>query len=349
MTPTITDDELRDRLAPLAEHEPSAAAVAALRERAGRVGVRPRRRRAPRVAALGLAAAAGIAAVLLGPADPEPARPPAPTADVLLAAAAVADAQPSPAVAVAPLRYVRLERTVTFERRLGDRVAVRTHENSVEAWVGSRWRGREMGTAERVSLTGDHELGRPWRGLVGVGPLGGEAYDRAFAYGDGPLARLDPTKLPQERDALARVLDEGMRNDRWGPYAESRGRPSDIPEDAQRAHNAYRTILLLVYARLTGTQRAALLDVLAANSAARNLGTVKDGAGREGRGVLLDFPIKNPGGETWSESHRLIFDPATAEVLEWTMEPLGGAGPAAPRRNELVLETGWAQKVGERP
>jgi hypothetical protein len=293
-----------------------------------------------RFAALGVAAVAGVLAALLAPADPERVAPPK---NALLTAASAAEKRGEPA---GPLRYTRVDMTFTYVLRKGGHEGSRTHRLIAESWVGARWRGRQIGTAEAVTASGDPEITRlEWASTRGGMP----AYDRPYAYGDGPLARLDPRDLPEEREELARVLYEGMRYDRWGPYASSRGERTDIPEDAMRAHNAYRTILLLIYARLSGPQRAALLDVLAADAHARDLGTVTDGAGRQGLGVVLRYPIEVPGGGTVHEEHRLIFDPVNAEVLEWTMEPGGGAGPGSPRRRELVLETGWAQEVRQRP
>jgi hypothetical protein len=345
MTPIHPDDEIRDRLAPLARHEPTPLEVAEVlrRRRAGGVRARGHRRRVLRLGVLGLAAAAGLLAALLAPGDPRPAEPSRLGQNVLLAAADVAEKRGSPD---GPLRYTRVDHTLTDEVRRAGRVAFRMHRHVAEAWVGARWRGREIGTAERVTVSGDPELTREVR----AAPRGGApAYDRAFAYGDGPLARLDPRDLPEDRETLARVLYEGMRNDRWGPYAKSRGRPMDIPEDVMRAHNAYRTITLLIYARLSGPQRAALLDVLAADAHARDLGTVTDGTGRRGLGVRLSYPVEDPGGRTIREEHRLIFDPVTAEVLEWTMARGDGADLGSPHRRAIVLETGWAQKVRQRP
>ena len=176
-----------------------------------------------------------------------------------------------------------------------------------------------------------------------------EASDRPFAYGDGPLARLDPATLPDDRAGIARVLNRGIRTDRWGPYASSRGRRTGIPEHIQRSHTAYSMVLLLVYARLTADQRAALLDVLATHAAARDLGHVDDAIRRPGRAVRLDFPPPTPySTPAPAEQISLVFDPVTSEILEWSMTPPDGPSRSAPVRREIVLETGWAQHIGER-
>jgi hypothetical protein len=333
----LTDEQIRRRLAPLASLEPTDEDLAALR-----AARRPRRRP---LAAIVVTAAAAAAAVLiaLSPAAREPARPPKPP---LVAAATIAAQRTIPSVSDAPYRYTRTRETVTYEVRRGGRVGGDRYEIDVEAWVGARWRGREIGSASRRALTGDVALAREQFGDRGI-PF--EPYDRPYAYGDGPLARLDPRTLPEDRETLARVLTTGIRTDRWGPYAESRGRSLGMPEDVVRSVIARHTILLLVHARLTPVQRAALLDMLAAGAPARDLGTVTDAIGRRGRGVELSLPIADPDGVTHHERYRIVFDPTTAEVLEWAMEPRGGAGIGSPRTVETVLETGWARRVGERP
>jgi hypothetical protein len=333
----LTDEDIRQRLAPLAALEPTEDDLAALR-----AAPRPRPRRRPRAAlVLTAAATAAAAAIALAPAAREPERSPEPP---LVAAAAIAAQRSVPTVDDAPYRYTRTRNTLTYEVRRDRRVGGERYEIDAEAWVGARWRGREIGAESRRALVGDIALAREQFGAKGH-PF--EAYDRPYAYGDGPLARLDPRTLPQDRKTLARVLTTGIRTDRWGPYASSRGRPLDMPEDLLRSVTAHHTILLLVHARLTPVQRAALLDMLAAEAPARDLGTVTDAIGRRGRGVALSYPIGGP--IVGHERYRIVFDPATAEVLEWAHEPPDGASRWAPHRVETVIETGWARRVGERP
>jgi hypothetical protein len=334
-----TDTELRSLFAPLDELEPTADQIAALSGRVERGRARRRRRRIPlAVAATTAVAAAGFA--LLPASDAPDERP-----DTLRLAAAVAAERATPPPDVAPFRYTRVRATFTYAAREGNRIARDVNERTSETWVGARWTGREIAPAGRHWQTGDPELARrEFPRSQHLDPLT-KPIDRAFAYGDGALAELDPATLPSGRDEIARVLTEGIRTDRWSPYPESRGRPTNVPEEAQRAITAYSMVLLLVYARLNGDQRAALLDVLADSADARDLGTVTDAAGREGRGVDLVFP--QPG---WTvERIRIVFDPGTAEVREWTLHPIGGASKGSPERHELVLATGWADAIGDRP
>ena len=329
MSPVLADDELRELLEPLAAHQPAALDVARLREQAA--GAR-RRRRTRRASAVAVAALATLAVALL-PAPDEPRRSPEDGVDVLRSAAAVAAAQPDPPIAGARFRYARVRAQFTYEAREDGRVARDNYERTEETWVGARWKGRVIARAGRRWQTGDRDLARAAFG-AGPTPLI-EASDAPFAYGDGPLARLDPSTLPDDRARIARVLNRGIRTDRWGPYASSRGRPTGIPEHVQRSHTAYSMVLLLVYARLTADQRAALLDVLATHAAARDLGPVEDAIGRRGHAVRLDFPPPTPySTPAPAEQISLVFDPVTSEILEWSMTPPDGpsrSGPGPPR------------------
>jgi hypothetical protein len=242
------------------------------------------------------------------------------------------------------LRYARVRRSFRFRAREGGRAAEVIHEGVQESWVGARWRGRIITRDGTRRVTGDAALAR--RAFAGERSVF-RARESAFAYGDGPLARLDPADLPAGRDAIARALTDGIRNDRWGPYPESRGTPTGEPEQLVREHTAYSAIILLVYARLTADQRAALLDVLANISEADDLGMVTDSAGRTGRGVALAFPSPSPA--LPANSYRIVFDPESAEILEWTMTPPGGPSTMTPEQHEVVLGTGWAQRIGRRP
>jgi hypothetical protein len=343
----LTDEEIRRRLEPVATLEPSEDDLAALRAaELAHIRTKPRRRRPRAAIVLTLAAAAGAFAIAILPAARDAQRTPQPTPP-LVAAAAVAAQRTVPAADTAPYRYTRTRRTFTYEVRRDGRVGGERFELAVERWVGPRWRGREIGSASHRALTGDLALAREQFGKRSR-PF--EAYDRPYAYGDGPLARLDPRTLPEDRKTLVRVLTTGIRTDRWGPYASSRGRPLDMPEDLLRSVTAHHTILLLVHARLTPVQRAALLDMLAAEAPARDLGTVTDAIGRRGRGVELSYPIGGGRGvDPDYERYRIVFDPTTAEVLEWSLEPRGGVNPGSPYSVETVIEAGWAQRAGERP
>ena len=341
-----TDDDLRELFAPLAGDEPAPAEISRLRREAA---ARPRRRpRRMTVAALGTTTVAFALALALlpGAGDRDPTDP---RRSVLDTAAAVAADHPVPPVSDAPLRYAKVLRTFSYPA-IGDGDIPNHNEQVTETWVGARWRGREIA-----------QQGRSWRDVDGVvregyaDPLVA-ARDQPYAYGDGPLAELDPADLPAERDAIARVLRDGIRFDRWGPYPESRGKDSGIPPQAEAFHVTYSIVGLLVYARLTPDQRAALIDVLATDRAARDLGTLEDRRGREGSAVELTYDdAAGPAGSRRAR-FRVIFDRRTSEILEWSVgaarpTPTDPAGRpvGTPDRTETVLATGYANAVGDRP
>ena len=281
--PTKTEDDLRELFAPLAADEPSVTEVRALRQRVGSRRARPPRRAIAGVAALTAALATGLAVLPGAPPSDETTR----GDSVLRAAAAAAADQPVPRVAGAPLRYAKVKSTFAYVARRDDRIAEHHVEQIRETWVGAKWQGRARTVAGREWNTGDAAIASE----VFDEPSGlAEPRDEPFAYGDGPLAELDPATLPQGRDAIVAALREGIRLDRWGPYAESRGREHLPAGPVRDAYTTYAFIGLLVNAWLTPAQRAALLDVLAADPAARDLGTVTDRAGRSGHAVALAYP-----------------------------------------------------------
>jgi hypothetical protein len=346
------DDDLRTLFEPLAHDEPPPAEFSALRRRAA--AARPSRSPARTVAAVAATTAAVGAGIALLPgssAGPGPED----AAGVLRATAAVAAGRPVPSIAGAPYRYTRTRNTFVYLATEGDRTARLHVEEPGESWVGARWKGRQRIGRGREWTTGDETLARAAFAL----PSGRtEPHDSAYAYGDGPLAELDPAALPEGRDAIAETLREGIRSNRWSPYPESRGEANSAPGQDRGFSIAYSFVGLLVKARLTPAQRAALLDVLAADPAARDLGTVSDSEGREGRGVALEYGDGRDALD--ARDLRIVFDPASSEILEWSVmsnvnDPLAPARPdwrrvsGGPDRVETVIEAGYADEIGERP
>jgi hypothetical protein len=349
MTPTPTrDDDLRALFAPLAADEPHPAQIAALRRRAP---ARRRHRRQRAIAGIATATAAAAAALALLSGSQTPRGSEA-AAGILRTAAAVAAEQPVPPPSDAPLRYAKVRATFSYVAREGDRTAQQHAEQVAESWVGAKWKGRSRAARGRTWNTGDRALAREAFGGSGA-PL--PPRDTAYAYGDGPLAELDPATLPEDREAIAAVLREGIRLDRWGPYPESRGEDNGPSGAARDSYVTYAFIGLLVNARLTPAQRAALLDVLAGDPAARDLGRVTDREGREGRGVALEYAAGDAG--LAAPGYRIVFDPRTSEILEWAMErpavtpadPQRRTVAGSPSRVETVLSTGYVDEIGERP
>ena len=346
-----TDDDLRELFAPLTSDEPRPGEFEELRRRTAARSARGRSRRG----VVALTVATATAAILLaawparGPGGPQSD----PHDSVLATAAAVAAEEPVPTVADAPLRYAKVRHTFTYSARDGDLVARSHHEQIIESWVGARWRGRERSDRGRHWISGDVDATRGKLPIArpgdGPDPLT-EPVDRPYAYGDGPLAELDPAELPAGRESIARVVRDGIRTNRWSADEQARGRPDGLIDAAARdTYATYASIGLLVHARLTPDQRAALLDVLASDPAADDLGTLRDSEGRAGAAVDLTYDA--PGhASSRVPRFRVIFDRDSAEILEWAMWPPGGDDhPWAPARVDTVLSTGYADVVGERP
>ena len=75
------------------------------------------------------------------------------------------------------------------------------------------------------------------------------------------------------------------------------------------------TMSLLTESNASPELRAALLGVLERLGGARDLGTVRDADGRQGRGLEITWGGTLAGGGRWASAMRLIFDPEAGEVL----------------------------------
>lgn len=339
---TLTDDDLKTLLAPLATTEPTTAERAALRRAASAPAPASRRRlRGRAVGALAAATAlAGVALAVL-PTDDQGTRP-----SILHAAAAQAADEPVPSAADLPLRYSRVRDTFTYTNSRDGRTATETATQDSETWVGARWAGRQQVAQGHVSFAGDPELARAFGTAEEAERTWLKPRDGAYAYGDGPLAELDPADLPSDRDGIAKTLRDGVATDRWSPYPESRGKDNRATDAPLDSFVTYSMLYLLTQARVTPQQRAAMLDVLAGDPAARDLGTVKDGQGRSGRGVALDYPGRQ---FLFGANHfEVVFDPDSSEILQWSIAP-EIPNRTTPARTMTVLAGGYAAKVGERP
>ncbi|MCW2982554.1 MAG: hypothetical protein JWR63_124, partial [Conexibacter sp.] len=246
------------------------------------------------------------------------------------ATAAVAAEQPAPA---GPWRYVLLRESFTYRHTDGGRVADDHHEQRVETWVSGRWDGREIAARGRRWSTGDPAV------AAAHGGDGADAIDKprdgAYAYGDGPLAGLDPADLPQDRDGIAAALRA-----RIAAYARNAHASPD-------SLTAYSIINLLVAARLSPPQRAALFDILARDPHAQDLGTIKDAEGRDGHGIVLRYD--GPQMLLGAGAFRVVFDPGTAEIREWSLTPPADEAANGMSRTETILAAGYAPAAGERP
>jgi hypothetical protein len=342
---TANDPDLRALFAPLTADAPTAADRAALRTALATAPAPPPSRLTwkPVAAVASVTLTVGIGLAVLPASD---STTKSGGVSILHAAAAEAAGEPVPGVAEAPYRYAKVKESFTYTINKDGRTAQHTDTQVVETWVTAKWRGRVTAAeAGRKAVTGDPGLGRQTFGTDGEATWL-KAGDRAYAYGDGPLAELDPADLPSDRDGIAKALRDGVHDNRWSPYPEARGKPERANAAPIDSFVTYSMVNLLTTARVTPAQRAAMLDVLSHDPAARDLGTVSDRQGRSGRGVALDYP----GNQFLSGANHftIVFDPETSEILEWSMSP-ATPNPSAPARTETVLGGGYVAAIGDRP
>jgi hypothetical protein len=263
----------------------------------------------------------------------------------------VAAEQPAPLA----YRYTRaLDRFVyTVNAPDGQRGRVAEAQSS-ENWTSDGWKG--LTTAARGAATW---AARPSGELLkAAGDVGAvvKPYDGDYRYGDGPLARVPFSAIPEDAAAAGRLLEAAIRDMRWAPDPTSHPRWEPGVVDAEVARSA---VLLLSMGNLTSGQRAALFGLLGSRPGARALGEVTDATGRKGVGVALRLP------DLGSEL-RVIIDPETSDVLQSSeVMPSPPAGPpqvpASVRkppwpppawlaeRTQVFLSTGSVAALGERP
>jgi hypothetical protein len=289
--------ELHEALAPLREQQPTDAEIAAVLRAAG---PRPRRRGRRRAAVVLVAAtaAAGIAIAAL-PAQ-ETALPS--TATGLLRAAAASAAQ-SPDFS--GYRYVE----AIDHWRWSDPKPLEV-EQRVETWVDRNWQGREIAQRGRV-IAGDGE-DDPF-----VKP-----HDRAYMYGDGPLADLDIAKLPTDPQALRDALIAKYKSVNWAP---------GLPTAEQVHYDIVRELLILLSTANTTPQlRAGLWGALA----------LTDGLQKAG-----DNAVRIPTGHG-AGNFTVVFNVDTSEMLSWSEV---GSGGGTPDQTHTFVRAAHVAAIGDRP
>jgi hypothetical protein len=343
---TMTDEELRDALAPLRADEPTEAEVAAVLAAATSASARPRRRRASwrPVAAVALAAAVAglVLAGLPGSSSQRAVPQPLTALGLLRTTAAVAADQPEPPP-WAGYRYVKSRNLWTYSNfvlREGDKFprptgSRYTIEQTEEVWVDRTWHGRRLAAAGKLvsghpSQGGDFLL-KP-HDMLAPG-------DMPNLYGDGALANVPLSELPADPTQLYDLLVAANQDLRWstGHAHWAQGRPTT----AQARYDVLRAVLLLLTeANTTPSQRAALIGVLGEYDGVEPLASVRDHAGREGRGV--EIPVARDDGLPQAPV-RVIFAPHTSELLEWSE---GGDDPG---EVHTYLAWGHVAAIGDRP
>jgi hypothetical protein len=318
----MTDDELREALAPLGGYEPTeselATVLADAQARDSRRAIRRRR------LLLGFAVATGVAAVLLTvlPASPTDQRgsQAASPVDLLRTAAAVAADQPEPP----PFTGYRYTEVIEHWRYEPILVHGQMHgrvqeiEQRVEYWVDRKWEGR------RVSHRGRVIEGRVSPSDYFVKPSSGP-----YHYGDAP--RAYPARLPAEPGALRAAILRSLHTEDWVPDPRN--------ESMKDYHVLRRTLLLLKSANTTPELRAGLWGVLAQMPGVRAAPDAEDPLGRDGEAVEIVSPA-GPGVFT------VMFDPETAEMLFWDLRGVSGGEP---NQTHTVVRAAHVAKAGERP
>jgi hypothetical protein len=317
----MTDQELRDALAPLGEYEPSAAELAAvLADAEARDSWYARRRRRRRRLLVCFAAAIGVAAVLLTtlPSSPPERRGIQATSpvDLLRTAAAVAADQPQPP-AFTGYRYSEVIEHWRWEPA-GRRGRALEVEQRVEYWIDRRWNGRKIAHRGRV-IEGGPAPSDPF-----VRPS-----DGPFHYGDAP--RAYPARMPTEPEALRAALVRSLHTEDWLPDPRN--------EEFKDYHVIRRALSMLTIANTTPELRAGLWGLLALMPGVRAAPDARDPLGRPGEAVQIESPLMD-------QVFTVMFDPQTAELRFWDLH---GSGVGDPNQTHTVVRAAHVAKAGERP
>jgi hypothetical protein len=312
---TLSDEQLREALAPLRAERPSEAEVLAVVAAAS--SVRPRksllRRRLWR-GAVAVAAATACAAVALSvlPGSPQgPASRPGSAPSILRATAAVAAEQPEPA----PGRY----RYVDWLDRWTQLNGAVTYEQRVETWVDENYEGHRIQHEGRVSSDDPVVDGRI-------------LYERSEGpyLPDGPRTRL--AELPTAPEALRDALVDEYKSANRRP-----GRPGEN----QAHYDLVRKVVHLLGLASEPKLRAALFELMALTPGVEPAPGAIDPRGRGGRAVRIPTRPDGSGGRI-----TVIFDPHNGELLSWSE---AGTGGGTPDQSHTILGAGQVAAIGDRP
>jgi len=279
-------DDLKTLLRPLRELEPTSEeftrARSAIHERGlaqpasrRRPGLRPFRRGRLAVAAVALA----TVVVAVG-------RLPEGGDDSLRGALRTAAAAAAEAPAAKPFTGYRH----IVERVREEQSGSASREFQREVWIDAQWHG-----VERIE-TGD----------------GTPAQTSPLPLRSGPFGRAPLATLPTDPDTLLRALNAAYDDGSYALSAEWWKQQPQRGAEGRRYEIALATSWMIAESNATPALRAAGFGVLERLGGARDLGTLQDPDGRAGRGLEI---LTRDTAERWSSSMRLIFDPATGEVL----------------------------------
>jgi hypothetical protein len=316
---------LEDRLSALKPQAPTDAEIAHLLATADR---RTRRRRVRIAGGALLATAAATFTLAALPSEQAPTT----VAAILESAASTAADQDAPP-AWTGYRYLQ-----SIDRRESRGYTI---ERTEEEWIDSTWQGRYRSQARLVSGTiTAPELPAKVRAKLTDEQLeqserSAQRYpesvlaprdlttprDMPNLYGDGALAKVPLQDLPTDPGALGKLLVEAHKDGRWTP-----GGGWNPLADSIHREVLSDVLLLLAKANVTPGQRAALISVLGNYDGATPLPETQDRRGRTGRGVEI-------------AGVKIVFDPDTSELLEWSE---GGEA-------HTFLRSGRVAELGQRP
>ncbi|MFI6178661.1 hypothetical protein ACIA8R_24220 [Nonomuraea sp. NPDC051191] len=213
--------------------------------------------------------------------------------------------------------------------------------NTQDTWYAAR-RGAPSRTMTRqdpkVTFASPEDEAR-WRRLGSPDLSGGKpssndyAMQLRFLIGSHSYTLRQLLALPADKEKLAsllrRLFDEEEPGD-WWP-----GKPTFTSY-------VWATAQDLLAGPISPGTRSSLYRLLAEQPAIRSLGEVTDPLGRTGVALTLTTPGT---GEGAGES-RLVVDVATARLLAYELRPPGRSEPLIQTTYE---ETGWVDRLGERP
>ncbi|AQZ67969.1 unnamed protein product [[Actinomadura] parvosata subsp. kistnae] len=223
-----------------------------------------------------------------------------------------------------------------FEREVGELKRQELPYTAFAADTTESWRAMRPGETSRsvrgqdVKVTfGSAEDEAAWRAagspeLVqpGAGPRD-DATPRVLSIDNPSLTLQNVRELPTSKDELRRRLDELWKR-------------SPNSADVGKAGYLWQTGVDLMTAPIRPGTRSALYQVLADQPGIASKGEVKDALGRTG--VALSVSTAD------GADFRLVFDPGTAELLEYDVVDKG-----VTQLRVAVAGMGFTDKLGERP
>lgn len=336
VTATHPDDAhanvIREQLTALRDLEPSADEISRVRALAANdIGGRRWPVRPVAFVPAAVLAMCAVAAIAFLPAG-QTTRIPGAT-EALVAAASAADNAAGPA-AFSGFRHVVL---LTHEEKFISRPTARpgqqanyTVDGREELWIDSRQRGVMRVHSRSVSdLSGDPSFFDWIKKTEPSGPT-----TTPYAYGDGTLARVPLAALPTDPAKLLREVKTAERDGRWSPHG--RWTLSGVRASEFDHWLALTMVSLLATTNATPALRGATFRALALMDGVKDLGRLRDPQGREGHGIEVST-------DRFGSALRVIFDPATSDILWW--RDTQGRGLWRRVREHVILSSNHVDQI----